>query len=275
MDKALGQFLRARRELVTPQEVGLAVGGSVRRVPGLRREEVAMLAEISTEYYVRLERGRDRTPSPAVLGALAAALLLDAESAEHLMSLAGRKPPRTVKRPGDHVPHSLDLFLRTITVPAVILNEYGDVLAANAVAQALIPGMIPGTNRLRWEFTDPRAQQMNPLWEQTAAAAIAHLRARVGRDTDDERLHRLIGELSVKSEKFRTLWARHDVHAATGGEVRIVHPTAGPLTLLAEKFRYAGAGGLELLALHPEPGTPTARALAEFAAGEGSPVRFE
>ncbi|MFF4768759.1 helix-turn-helix domain-containing protein [Streptomyces sp. NPDC001255] len=262
MDHSLGDFLRARRELVTPDEVDLPAGGGVRRVPGLRREEVAMLAGISAEYYTRLERGRDRTPSPQVVTALARVLRLDPESTEYLMGLAGRKNPRAGGHRDPHVPHHLDQLLRTINLPALVLNRYSDVLAANAFAQALSPGMRPGINRLRWEFLDPEARRTNPDWQRSATAAIAHLRAQAGTDTADERLHRLIGELSVTSDDFRRLWARYDVHTATGGEITLLHPQAGALQLFAEKFTYAGGGGLELLLFHPETGGRTAEALA-------------
>lgn len=265
MDTALGTFLRARRELVTPGEVGLVVGGGLRRVPGLRREEVAMLAGISAGYYVRLERGRDQTPSAAVVAALARVLQLDAESTDHLMALAGRTSPQVIARPDAHVPRSLDLFVLGLEVPAMILDSYSTILVSNAAAQALSVGMMPGTNRLRWEFTDPEARRVNPYWEQTAAGAIAHLRARFGAESGDDRLHSLVGELSVRSDRFRQLWARHDVRAATGGPVVVLHPDVGTLELLAEKFFYAGAGGLELLVLHPEPGSPTVRALEALA----------
>jgi len=266
MDNALGDFLRARRELVAPVEVGLPESGALRRVPGLRREEVAMLAGISVEYYVRLERGRDRTPSPSVVAALARALQLDAEGADYLMALAGRNAPIPRARPESRPPHDLVLLLEGIDAPAMIVNRYTDVLASNRAAQALSPGMRPGVNRLLWEFTDPMARETDPRWEQTTAAAIAHLRARTGTDSGDERLHSLVGELSVRSERFRRLWARHDVHAATGGSVVVLHPEAGELQLLAVKLLYPGAGGLELLALQPEPGSATARALAALTA---------
>ncbi|MDL9946765.1 helix-turn-helix transcriptional regulator [Gordonia sp. ABSL11-1] len=261
MDNALGDFLRARRELVTPQEAGLT-GGGVRRVPGLRREEVAMLAGISAEYYARLERGRDRTPSPQVVTALARVLHLDAESTEYLMGLAGRTQTSSVGSAEGPVPHGLDQLLRTLSIPAMILNRYCDVLAANAAAQALSAGMRPGLNRIRWEFLDPEARRSNPDWQRSAAAAIAHLRAQTRTGISDDRFHQLVGELTVNSDDFRRLWARHDVHTATGGVVTINHPTAGPLRLLTEKFAYTGNGGLELLLFHPEAGSRTAKVVA-------------
>jgi transcriptional regulator with XRE-family HTH domain len=252
MDNPLGDFLRARRELVTPQEAGLPrTGRTVRRVPGLRREEVAMLAGISAEYYVRLERGRDRTPSPSVVTALASALQLDAESTDYMMGLAGRRFPSVTTAPADDAPAGLLRFLHGLNDPAVLMNRYTDVLAANPLAQALSSGFAPGMNRLRWEFTDPEARRSSPNWDRTASAAIAHLRAQAGGDPADPRLHSLIGELSVRSDEFRRLWARHDVHVASGGDVELIHPAVGRMRLRAEKFIHAGRGGLELLVLQP------------------------
>lgn len=264
MDNALGDFLRARRELVTPAEVGLPASSGLRRVHGLRREEVAMLAGISVEYYVRLERGRDRSPSLSVIEALAKVLHLDTEGTTYLQSLTTPKARGRSRRPEEHVPHGLALLLQTIDMPAIVLTKYGDVLAANRAAQGLSPDMQPGVNRLRWLFTDPTGVQSHPDWPRSTAAAVAHLRAQIGADSEDQRLHSLIGELSVKSDRFRELWARHDVHTATGGEIVIHHPQAGELTLLAEKLIPTGATGLELLILHPEPGTRTAEALTDI-----------
>src|SRR5690349_1852587 len=151
-NNALGDFLRARRELVTPAEAGLP-GGGLRRVPGLRREEVALLAGISAEYYLRLEQGRDRTPSAQVVEALARVLQLDAEGASYLMDLAHPRPGRTKGRSTDPVPVGVTMLLATLTVPTFVVNRYRDVLAANRLAIALSPLMRPGTNRLVALFT--------------------------------------------------------------------------------------------------------------------------
>jgi transcriptional regulator with XRE-family HTH domain len=268
MDNLLGDFLRARRELVTPQEAELPVSSrSVRRVPGLRREEVAMLAGISAEYYVRLERGRDRTPSPSVVTALASALQLDAESTDYMLGLAGRRSTSTAARPVDDVPPGLLRFLHGLSDPAAVINRYTDVLAANPLAQALSPGFAPGVNRLRWEFTDPEARRSSPNWDRSASAAIAHLRAQAASDPADPRLHSLVGELSVRSEEFLRLWARHDVHVASGGEVELIHPTVGPMRLRAEKFIHTGRTGLELLVLQPADDATAITALRALARG--------
>ncbi|MFD9733156.1 helix-turn-helix domain-containing protein [Umezawaea sp. NPDC059074] len=265
-DNVLGAFLRARRELVRPEEVGLRSGG-LRRVPGLRREEVALLAGISAEYYLRLERGRDRNPSTQVLDALAAVLQLDAESAAHLAELARHRPRARVPQPVEEVPDGVRMLLDTLTVPAFVVNRYRDVLAANRLAQALSPHMAPGENRLRALFTDPDGVRCHPDWEENAASLVAQLRAEVGADVDDPHLAALVEELSLLSDRFRRLWARHDVQR--GGSVTTVvrHPRFGDLELRLEKFAVVGADRLLLVVYHAEPGSPAAEALALLDAG--------
>lgn len=266
MDNALGDFLRARRELVTPAEVGLPPGAGLRRVPGLRREEVALLAGISVEYYLRLERGRDRSPSVQVIESLARVLHLDVEGTAYMMALARPKPRRRPAQRPDQVGPALDLLIRTLNVPIVVFNKYSDVLAANELAQRLSPGMVPGVNRLRKLFCDPVDRRYHPNWERYTADVVAHLRAQIGTETDDERLQALIGEMSLKSERFRQLWARHDVRAGRSGSFLIRHPEVGDLELMIEKFAVVGSNGLEALLLHAEPGTRSADALARLAA---------
>jgi len=257
---ALGEFLRARRELVGPADVGLPRAG-LRRVPGLRREEVAMLAGISAEYYLRLEQGRDRHPSAQVLEALARVLQLDAEATSYLVQLAQPKPRRPPRR-REQVPVGVELLLQTINVPAFVVSKYWDVLAANRLAQALSPLMAPGVNRLVALFTDPAARDYHPDWEQGSAALVAQLRAQAGADTDDPRLGALVGELSVKSERFRRLWARHDIRRGESAASVIRHPRVGDLQLRREKFVIAGTDGLVLTIYHADPGSRSADALA-------------
>jgi transcriptional regulator with XRE-family HTH domain len=259
---ALGAFLRARRELVRPEEVGLPAAG-LRRVPGLRREEVAMLAGISADYYLRLERGRDHNPSIQVLDALAEVLRLDADSAAHLVELARPKSRRRQPLPRtERVPDGIAMLLDTFAVPAFVQNRCMDVLAANRLAIALSPHMAPGVNRLRALFTDPLARQLHMDWEQGTAGVVAQLRAAAGADTDDPRLAQLVGELSLKSERFRRLWARHDVRRWEGATTRLRHPQVGELHLRREKLAVTGSDGLLLVVHHAEPGTPSATALA-------------
>ncbi|MCO5973712.1 helix-turn-helix domain-containing protein [Actinoallomurus soli] len=262
----LGEFLRARRELVRPEDVGLRVTG-MRRVRGLRREEVALLAGISADYYLRLEQGRDRNPSAQVLDALAAVLRLDAESTAYLIRLARPESRRRPER-RERVPEGVELLLRTLNVPAFVVDRYRDVLAANRLAQALSPLMAPGVNRLRAIFTDPVAQEYHPDWEENAPGLVAQLRAEVGTDTDDDRFRALVDDLSRSSERFRTLWARHDVHRGESGAGLIRHPRVGDLRLRREKLAVTGTDGLLLVIYHADPGTPAAEALALLASLE-------
>jgi transcriptional regulator with XRE-family HTH domain len=256
----LGEFLRARRELIGPEDAGLPRAG-LRRVPGLRREEVAMLAGISAEYYLRLEQGRDRHPSAQVLEALARVLQLDAEATSYLIQLAQPKPRHRPRR-RERVPAGVELLLRTINVPAFVVNKYRDVLAANRLAEALSPLMAPGVNRLIALFTDPAARDYHPDWEQGTVAIVAQLRAETAADTDDPRLSVLVGELSLKSERFRKLWARHDVRRGESATSVIHHPRVGDLQLRREKFAIAGTDGLILAVYHADPGSRSADALA-------------
>ena len=265
MDSDLGDFLRARRELVTPAEVGLPPGNGLRRVAGLRREEVAMLAGISAEYYLRLEQGRDRSPSAQVVDAIAGALQLDPEGTAYLMALAAPRSRRRPARRTERVPPGLDLLLQTINVPGIVFDKYGDVLAANPLARELSPDMAPGVNRLRSLFIDPTTKDRHPDWVGVTASAVAHLRAQIGAEKEDERLHTLVGELSLKSDRFRQLWARHDVRVARAGHFLIRHPRVGEMDLLIEKFSVAATDGLQALLLHAEPGTRSADALTMLA----------
>jgi transcriptional regulator with XRE-family HTH domain len=261
---ALGAFLRARRELVRPEDAGIPVRG-LRRVPGLRREEVAMLAGVSAQYYLRLEQGRDRNPSVQVLEALAGVLQLDAESTGYLMELGRPRTRRRATRPAERVPAGTLTLLDTLNVPAFVVNRYRDVLAANPLAVALSPLMAPGTNRLIALFTDPQAAVYHPDWEQNTAGVVAQLRAEVGTETDDARFQALVGELSLKSERFRRLWARHDVRRGGSDTGVIHHPQVGDLDLRREKYAVVGADGLLLVAYHADPGTDSAERLALLA----------
>ena len=257
---ALGEFLRARRELVRPEDVGVLPTG-LRRVPGLRREEVAMLAGISTDYYLRLEQGRDRTPSASVVDALADVLRLDEDATAYLRNLTRPKSRRRARPKSERVPLSIQQLLRTLTVPAFVQNKYTDVLAANPLAVALSPHLAPGSNRLRSLFTDPEAQRIHPDWDQGTADVVAQLRAVIGDDTDDPRLAELIGELSLTSERFRKLWARHDIRRRQSATTRLNHPQLGELTLHRDKLAITGTDNLVLVIYHPEPDTLSAEAL--------------
>ncbi|WP_433061350.1 helix-turn-helix transcriptional regulator [Dactylosporangium sp. CS-033363] len=260
-DNQLGAFLRARRELVAPEEAGVPVTG-VRRVPGLRREEVAMLAGISADYYLRLERGRDRHPSVQVLESLARVLHLDDDSRAYLLGLAADKPRRARRPRPERVPAGTAKLVALLPLPAFVEGRRLDVLAANPLAQALSPRLAPGRNRLRDLLLDPAEQAMFPDWEAGAAMLVAHLREAAGADASDPRLIELVGELSVASPLFRRLWARHDVRPRTAATVPFRHPLVGDLPLNREKLLVTGTDGIVLVVYHPDPATDAADKLA-------------
>jgi transcriptional regulator with XRE-family HTH domain len=262
---ALGEYLRARRELVTPESVGLPQFG-LRRVPGLRREEVAMLAGISADYYLRLEQGRDRNPSVQVLESLARVLQLDEAATAHLLDLASEKPRRLRRRPRkEMVPPGIHKLLESLGLPAFVEGRYFDVLAANPLAGALSPRLTPGRNRLRDVFLDPAEQALYPDWEQATVRLVAGFRESVGTDTDDPRFIELVGELSLASERFRKLWARHDVHPREGAAITLDHPQVGPLTLNREKLAVGGSPGQLLVVYHADRGSENADKLTLLA----------
>ncbi|MEU8693222.1 helix-turn-helix transcriptional regulator [Streptomyces sp. NPDC048665] len=260
---AVGEFLRARRALVRPEDVGLP-GGGLRRVPGLRREEVAMLAGISSDYYLRLEQGRDRNPSVQVLEAIARVLRLDADATAHLVSLAQDRPAAAV-RPGrrsQQVPPSLlQLIDGWPRNPAYVQNRYADCLAANALATALTPNYRPGVNVLRAVFLDPAERELRRDWEALTEEGVAVLRSEAGADAADPRLRDLVGELSLRSERFRTLWARHEVRPRRGRTSHLTHPQVGDLELHSHKLSVDGTDGLTLVVFHAEPGSRSAELL--------------
>lgn len=261
----LGAFLRARRALVTPEQVGIPDVG-VRRVPGLRREEVAMLAGISADYYLRLERGRDRHPSVQVLESIARVLQLDDEHLAHLLTLVAEVPRRRRPRPRrETVPGGALALLGSLTQPAFIEGRYFDILATNDLATAVSPGLVVGGNQLRDFFLDPAQQVRHPDWEAMTECFVANLRQAVGTDIDDPRFIELTGELSLASATFRRLWARHEIRGQRGTPIRINHPQVGELTLNRERLGIDGAEGLKLVVYHADPGSADADKLALLA----------
>ena len=263
----LGEYLRARRELVDPRDVGLRVAG-VRRTPGLRREEVATLAGISADYYLRLEQGRDRNPSAQVLEALARVFGLDATATEYLLSLAVPRPAKRRARPRQEtVRPGIHQLLGALNLPAFVESRMFDVLAANSLATALSPSIRAGENRLRSVFLDPAERDSNPDWPKAIVGLVASFRASIGTDTDDPRVAQLVGELSLASEQFRKLWARHDVKALAGAAFVLRHPEVGDLSLRREKLPLGESGGQLLVIYHAEAGSASARALSLLAAG--------
>jgi transcriptional regulator with XRE-family HTH domain len=260
-DNSLGEYLRARRELVLPEDVGIRAG-SLRRVAGLRREEVAMLAGISSDYYLRLEQGRDRNPSIQVLKALAQVLQLDDDATAYLVTL-GQPRPRAARRPRrEVVPTGIRQLIDSIGLPAFVEGRYLDVLASNALARALAPTLVEGNNRLLDFFLDRGEQDLFIDWDLAVSGLVAGFRDAVGTDTGDPRFVQLVGELSLRSEVFRKVWARQDVRVRQGGPVRMRHPQVGDLSLRREKLEITGTDGLMLVVYHAEPGSESASLLA-------------
>ncbi len=262
-DNLLGQFLRARRGLVQPEEQGVPVTGH-RRVAGLRREEVATLAGLSTDYYIRLEQGRERSPSVQVVDALARALLLDDDATAHLHQLARPVPGRSRKTARrQRVSPVLLRMMNTWTgTPAVILGRCMDVLAHNPLGGALFAGHTYSGDLMRLVFLDPDARDFYPDWDRVAANTVGGLREAAGTDYDDPRLIELVGELSLKSEAFRRLWSRHDIRQKRRETKRFRHPVVGELTLDYESLTINSAPGQQLVVYQAEPGSPSDHALS-------------
>ncbi|WP_427918349.1 helix-turn-helix transcriptional regulator [Streptomyces sp. cg40] len=257
------EFLTSRRAKITPQQAGLPAHTGNRRVKGLRREEVALLAGVSAEYYARLERGNLSGVSETVIDSLARALQLDEAERAHLDDLARtanttRRPPRRRAQP---IRASLQHLLDAMTeAPAFIRNGRLDILATNRLGRALYAPVFADparpVNLARYEFLNPGAADFLPQLEAQAAGAVALLRTEAGRDPYNRDLTDLIGELSTRSEKFRTLWAAHDVRLHQTGVKRFHHPAVGDLALPFEAMPIPTEPGLTLTALSAEPGTP-------------------
>ncbi|MCZ4605196.1 helix-turn-helix transcriptional regulator [Streptomyces sp. Lzd4kr] len=263
----LSEFLRTRRARLKPEDVGLPDYGRHRRVPGLRREELAQLAGVSVAYYTRLEQGNGRNVSAEVLDAIARALRLsDAEHA-HLTHLA--KPKRHKKKPvarTEQVRPAMRQLLDTIDgVPAYITGRRSDIVAWNGMAAAVFGDWseLPAQERnwARLVFLRPDYRELFVEWDQKAYDIVAFLRMDAGCHPDDPRLSALVGELSVKSEEFRRLWAIHDVKEKSYGVKRLRHPLVGDLALNFESFRLTDGTEQTLITYHPEPGSPSAEAL--------------
>jgi hypothetical protein len=224
-----------------------------------------MLAGISAEYYLRLERGRDRHPSAQVVEALARVLELDEESTAYLASLATPAPRparRSRREPERAAPEIVRLLEAMPGVPAFVMGRCMDVLAHNRLTELLCGGVPGDGNIVRHVFLDASARELYPDWRDVAAETVAALRAAAVSVPDDPRLVTLVGELSVKSAEFRTLWARHEVRGKAAGSKRLVSPAVGPLTVHWETFAVASAPGQLLVTYFTEPGSPSADALA-------------
>jgi transcriptional regulator with XRE-family HTH domain len=273
----LRDFLRSRRARITPEEAGLTPAPGTRRVPGLRREEVAQLAGVSVDYYVRLERGRSVHVSEAVLDAVARALRLTEDERGHLFAVARPSRGRSRPLPPQRVRPGLYRLLDTLTEsPALVVGRRTDVLAANRLARALYTDFdaLPHRERnmSRFIFLDPVARELYPDWEDVARSSVAALHLYAGHHPDDPRLAELVGELSVRDEDFRHWWADHDVQRRTYGAKHFHHPVVGDLTLDYEALAVAGDPEQTLGIYTAEPGSRSAEALRLLASWTGDPA---
>lgn len=267
------KFLTSRRARITPEEAGLPAYGGNRRVTGLRREEVAMLAGMSVDYYIRLERGNLSGASDSVLEALGRALKLDDAETAHLFDLAhaATASPRVRRK---HSPQtvrpSVQRVIDAITAaPAWVRNDRGDVLAANELGRALYSDMMAEgaapPNSARFTFLNPKAREFFADWERAADDIVAVLRSTAGKNPYDKDLTDLIGELSTRSEEFRTRWARHDVKYHRTGRKRLHHPIVGDLDLSFEALELPADPGLRINVYTADPATPSEDALKVLA----------
>ncbi|WP_406358075.1 helix-turn-helix domain-containing protein [Streptomyces sp. NBC_00658] len=267
---AVREFLTTRRARVTPTDAGLPPQGTRRRVKGLRREEVALLAGVSPEYYVRLERGQATGPSAGVVDAVAGVLRLDDDERAHLDRLLAALTPAARKRSRgaakDLVTPGIRVLLDSMDhLPAVVFNGRFDILAVNTLGRTLLAPAyeLPGrTNSARFLFLDePRARDLFPEWDGIAADTVAMLRIEAGRHPEDPDLTGLIGELATRSTEFRTRWATNDVRTARAGAKTFRHPLIGEVTLPYETLRIDAASSQILSVYTPQPGTPEADAI--------------
>jgi transcriptional regulator with XRE-family HTH domain len=268
MRSGMGDFLRSRRARIGPEDVGLPTYGGRRRVPGLRREEIAQLAGVSVDYYVRLEQDRTGGVSDEVLDALARVLRLDEDERSYLFSLA--KPVRRVRRPRRTVsPHLRHLLEGMHGNPAYVIDHRTDVLAWNRLAAALLLdfGELPAEHR-NWVwllFRDERTRRVFGDWRLKARETVGHLRMHAARHPGDARLTALVGEMSVASEEFRTMWADHNVRDRTRGTKDVVHPLIGAVRLHYQTFQVGGEADQWLVAYSAEPGSEAERSLRTLA----------
>ncbi|MEU9453127.1 helix-turn-helix domain-containing protein [Streptomyces sp. NPDC048277] len=258
-DSELGAFLKARRTELSPAEVGLPEAAGRRRVKGLRREEVALLASISPDYYTRLEQGRRQAAEP-VLDTLARVLRLDDGERAYLFELSGRDAARPRRRITQKVqPHLQRLLEDLSTTPAVVLGRRTDILAWNAMAAALFTDFarIPEKKRnfVRLVFREPAFRALYPNWEWVAQTSLAQLRMEAARDPKDPQLAELVGELSLQDPDFRRWWGAHRVATQGSGTKTLNHPVVGPLTLDWSFLTSTDDPDQQLITLTAEPGT--------------------
>lgn len=275
MDTSPGQemrdFLTSRRAKITPEQAGLRTfGNSARRVPGLRREEVASLAGVSVDYYNRLERGNAAGVSDTVLDALARALMLDDAERAHLFDLAragqATTPRKRRRSPQQGIRPAVQQMLDAMAgVPAFVRNARLDIVGANRLFRALYSDHFDDPtqpqNTARFLFLDARATSFYVEWDRIANDVVALLRTEAGRDSHDRDLTDLVGELSMRSEPFRKLWAAHNIRGHDPGAKRFYHPLVGELSLTFEALELVGDPGLTMTVYTPAPGTKSEEAL--------------
>ena len=273
----MGEFLTTRRAKVAPEQAGLPTHDR-RRVPGLRREEVASLAGVSIDYYRRLERGQVSGVSESVLEAVARALQLDDAERTHLYDLArAAKPvaPRRRRPVQQRVRPAVQRILDSIDAPALARNARLDHVAANDLGRALYAPMFDSPeqppNSARWTFLDPTAVDFYPDWERVAKDLVAHLRSQAGSNPYDRGLTDLVGELSTRSEQFRTWWAAHNVRFHQTGVKRIHHPIVGDLDLTYETMELSADAGLVIAVFDAEPASRSKEALDLLASWTATP----
>ncbi|RDI55983.1 helix-turn-helix domain-containing protein [Nocardia mexicana] len=283
--KDIRDFLMTRRAKITPDQVGLPVVGR-RRVAGLRREEVARLAGVSTEYYIQVERGRVAGVSDEVLQAIASALLLDEEETTHLFDLARAATEKSGKTRSrariarQVVPEGVQALMDAmVTAPAIVQNGHMDILAANALGRAIYADVFDRSsgvpNLARFIFLDTRAGETFPAWEKAANDVVGLLRVEAARSPYSTAVTGLIGELATRSDEFRTRWAAHEVRAHRRGTKRFHHRLVGDMTLRFEALALAGDTGLTMFGYTAEPNSPSHEALqllASWVATEHSPA---
>jgi transcriptional regulator with XRE-family HTH domain len=266
------EFLATRRARLSPAQAGLPTFGRTRRVAGLRREEVALLAGISVEYYTRLERGNARGVSDDVLESVSGALQLDEAEHAHLLDLVRtanmERPPRKPSTPVQVRPSIRRLVDAMSEIPAFVSNGRLDILYANPLLEALYSEHFRDAarpvNAARFLFLDPRARTFFPDWDTNVRDVVAALRGEAGRNPYDRGLSDLVGMLSTRSEEFRVHWARHDVRFHRSGTKRVRHPLVGELTLAYERLELPADPGLAMVTYSAEPGSPSEERLAEL-----------
>lgn len=264
-ESTLAEFLRARRAAVGPAEVGISDVGP-RRVPGLRREELALLAGVSVDYYTRLEQGRDRNPSPEILSALAGPLQLDHAALDYAKRLAELAPRRRASGRPEHLLPGMHRVLDALVGnPVYVTGRYRDILASNRLAAALNPGFAVGRNLLGFAFLDPAARAVYPDWDAVASEHVATLRSAIGANVDDARFRGLVNDLLHQSPDFGRLWGRLEVRHKGPGFKRFTHPLVGILDLDYDTMAVNGTEGQTLVVYHAEPGGHDAQALAQLA----------